>query len=125
MGRARRRKARRRCASAFAAYSLGDSFPSRAKRSQNAKRSPTSQKYSDFIDVQPEGYGIDKIHPEVVLTIPKWRFGVRLHHRHIRWKDAAGRDPVDSVVAGSKSTSPEVGYKLQLANIRQALRVGD
>jgi len=97
---------------AFAAYSLGDHFQVE-RRSQNGQTfADVAKKYSDFIDVQPEGYGIDKIHPEVVY-IPEMAFA-SLHHRHIRWKDAAGVTQSIRLSPDQVYIAPS-GYKLQLA----------
>ncbi len=96
---------------AFASYSLGDHFQVNSRLYNGQTFAQVAELYSDFINVQPEGYGIDKIHPEV-LYIPESAFA-SLHHKHIRWKDSAG-------VTQSIPLSPDQiyiapsGYKLQL-----------
>ncbi|MFG0290256.1 MAG: hypothetical protein ACF8CQ_18905 [Rhodopirellula sp. JB044] len=97
---------------AFASYSLGDHFQVKSRLYNGQTFAEVAEKYSDFIDIQPEGYGIDKKYPQVIY-IPESAFA-SLHHRHIRWKDAAGVTQSIPLSPDEVYIAPS-GYKLQLA----------
>ncbi|EMI47307.1 hypothetical protein [Rhodopirellula sp. SWK7] len=97
---------------AFASYSLGDHFQVKSRLYNGQTFAEVAEKYSDFIDIRPEGYGIDKVYPQVIY-IPESAFA-SLHHRHIRWKDAAGVTQSIPLSPDEVYIAPS-GYKLQLA----------
>ena len=51
---------------AFASYSLGDDFQVNSRRYNGRSFDAVAEDYSSFIDVQPEGYGIDRSDPTVI-----------------------------------------------------------
>jgi phosphoenolpyruvate carboxykinase (diphosphate) len=51
---------------AFASYSLGDEFFAVSRRYNGRTFDDVARDYSKFIDVQPEGYGIDKNFPDLI-----------------------------------------------------------
>ena len=51
---------------AFASYSLGDEYQVISRRYNNRVFADVAREYSSFIDIQPNGYGIDRIWPDVI-----------------------------------------------------------
>ncbi len=96
---------------AFASYSLGDHFQVNSQLHNGQTFADVADRYSHFIDVQSEGYGIDKNFPEV-LYIPGSAFA-SLHHRHIRWQDADGVTQSIPLSPDQVYIAPS-GYKLEL-----------
>lgn len=97
---------------AFASYSLGDHFQAKSRLYNGQTFAEVAERYADFIHVQPQGYGIDKLYPEVIY-IPESAFA-SLKSRHIRWKDATGATQTIPLSPEQVYITPS-GYKLQLA----------
>ena len=97
---------------AFASYSLGDHFQVKSRLYNGQTFTEVAKRYAEFIDVQPEGYGVDKVYPEVIY-IPESAFA-SLKSRHIRWKDASGMTQSIPLSPDKVYIAPS-GYKLQLA----------
>ena len=51
---------------AFASYSLGDEFQVNSRRYNGRRFDDVARDYGSFIDVQPEGYGVDLNDPTVI-----------------------------------------------------------
>jgi len=68
---------------AFASYSLGDGFQVNSRRYNDRTFADVARDYSSFIDVRPEGYGVDKTWP-TVFYIPEDAKAV-LSQRSILW----------------------------------------
>lgn len=51
---------------AFASYSLGDEFRVNSRRYNDGTFASVAKEYADFIDVRPEGYGIDRHFPTLI-----------------------------------------------------------
>ncbi|MEM1224818.1 MAG: hypothetical protein AAGJ40_03930 [Planctomycetota bacterium] len=96
---------------AFASYSLGDEFQVNSRLYNGAHFAEVAEKYSDFVDVRPEGYGVDKNYPNVVY-IPENALAT-LRQRCIRWVDANGAEQ-SIPLSPSKTYIAPSGYKIQL-----------
>jgi len=68
---------------AFASYSLGDEFRVNSRRYNGRTFDSVAKDYASFIDVQNEGYGIDRSDP-TILYIPE-DARATLHERCIKW----------------------------------------
>ena len=95
---------------AFASYSLGGDFLVNSRRYNGRSFDAIAADYESFIDVQPEGYGIDRSDP-TVLYIPEDAYAT-LEERCIRWtKDGQEQriplSPKNIYIAPS-------GYKIRL-----------
>ena len=95
---------------AFASYSLGEEFQVNSRRYNQRTFADVARDYSSFIDVRPEGYGVDRIWPSVVY-IPE-DAQAKLSQRCIRWTrgDVEHRIPLNPqqiYIAPS-------GYKIRL-----------
>ncbi len=55
---------------AFASYSLGDEFQVDSRRYNGRTFEDVARDYQSFIDIRPEGYGVDRLHP-TVFYIPE------------------------------------------------------
>lgn len=69
---------------AFASYSLGEDFQVDSRRYNGRTFQDVANDYTDFIDVQPEGYGIDRSDP-TILYIPE-KSNVTLAERCVKWE---------------------------------------
>ena len=68
---------------AFASYALGDEFQVNSRRYNDRTFDDVAREYRSFIDVRPEGYGIDRNDP-TVLYIPE-DARVTLTQRCVKW----------------------------------------
>jgi hypothetical protein len=96
---------------AFASYSLGDEFQVNSRLYNGQTFADVAKRYEDFIDVQPEGYGIDRIHPSVIY-IPEDALAT-LRERCIRWTDSSGKEQSIPLSPDEIYIAPS-GYKIQL-----------
>lgn len=69
---------------AFASYSLGEEFQVDSQRYNGRTFADVARDYQSFIDVQPEGYGIDRADPSVIY-IPE-NAKATLAQRCIKWE---------------------------------------
>jgi len=97
---------------AFASYSLGDEFQVNSRLYNGQTFAEMAKRYADFIDVQPEGYGIDKHYPNV-LYIPENALAT-LRQRCICWTDLDGNAQSIPLSPDQVYIAPS-GYKIQLA----------
>ena len=99
---------------AFASYSLGDEFRVNSRRYNGRTFEDVAREYRSFVDVQPDGYGIDKRYPSVIY-IPENAF-VSLSDRCVRWSRSVGNEESEMRI----SLSPEniyiapSGYQIRL-----------
>lgn len=97
-------------AMAFASYSLGDEFQVNSRRYNGRTFDDVAKDYATFIDVQPEGYGIDRNFPSVIY-IPE-NAKATLTERCIKWnrdgKECRIRLSPDQVYIAPS------GYKIRL-----------
>lgn len=74
---------------AFASFSLGDEFTADSRRYNDRTFKNVARDYADHIDVQPEGYGIDKKYPQLIY-VPE-NCVANVHDQKIAWaKDDIG-----------------------------------
>jgi hypothetical protein len=95
---------------AFASYSLGDEFQVNSRRYNDRTFDDVARDYADFIDVRPEGYGVDRNYPTVIY-IPE-NAKATLVERCIKWNRKGvdhkiGLSPDEVYIAPS-------GYKIRL-----------
>ncbi len=95
---------------AFASYSLGDEFQVNSRRYNGRTFNDVARDYADFIDVRPEGYGVDRIWP-TVLYIPE-NAKATLIERCIKWQKN-GQEHRIPLLPENIYVAPS-GYKLRL-----------
>ncbi len=96
---------------AFAAYSLGDEFQVNSRRYNGRTFLDVARDYDSFIDVQPEGFGIDKNFPSLIY-IPE-NAHVSLTERCVRWNGADGNEVRIQLSPEITYIAPS-GYQIQL-----------
>lgn len=69
---------------AFPSYNLGMEFTANSRRYNQRSFADIARDYASWIDLKPEGYGIDKLHPEVVY-VPEDAYA-RIDTLNISWK---------------------------------------
>ncbi len=97
-------------AMAFASYSLGDEFQVNSRRYNDRTFVDVAKDYESFIDLQPEGYGIDRNYPSVIY-IPE-NAKATLVERCIKWTKE-GREHRISLSPDQVYIAPS-GYKIRL-----------
>ncbi len=95
---------------AFASYSLGDEYQVISRRYNNRVFADVAREYSSFIDIQPNGYGIDRIWPDVIY-IPE-DAKASLIERRIKWT-YNGQEQTIPLSPGKLYIAPS-GYKIRL-----------
>ncbi len=95
---------------AFASYSLGDEFQVNSRRYNGRRFEDVANDYAEFIDVRPEGYGVDK-HDPTVIYIPEDALAT-LNERCIKWKKD-GQEQRIPLSPANIYIAPS-GYKLRL-----------
>jgi phosphoenolpyruvate carboxykinase (diphosphate) len=68
---------------AFVSHNLGEEFQWDSRRYNGRSFQDLERDYASFIDVRPEGYGVDRIHPNLVY-VPENAFA-SLFDRTIKW----------------------------------------
>ena len=96
---------------AFAGYDLGDQFD----LSPALVRNPTtfeeiSRKFSALMDLQPEGYGIDKKFQDIIYVPEDSRFN--MHQQTVSWKH--GEKPLSIHLKAFHTYVLPSGYKINL-----------
>lgn len=97
-------------AMAFASYSLGGDFRVNSRRYNGRSFDAVAKDYASFIDVQPEGYGIDRSDPTVIY-IPDDAYAT-LEERCIKW-NKNGEEQRIQLSPKNVYIAPS-GYKIQL-----------
>ena len=95
---------------AFASYSLGEDFQVNSRRYNGQSFDDVAARYGEFIEIQPEGYGIDKSDPTVIYIPESAR--ATLAERCVKWT----KDGTEHRIALSPKNvyiAPS-GYKIQL-----------
>ncbi len=95
----------------FSSYSLGDDFDARATSPHWRTFADLAVDYSDWIDVQAAGYGIDKNFREL-FYIPEDAVAT-LHDQCIHWKSTDGNRKSIPLLPGHVYMTPS-GYKLRM-----------
>lgn len=95
---------------AFASYSLGDEFQVNSRRFNDRTFDDVARDYADFIDVQTEGYGIDRNYPSIIY-IPE-NAKATLVERCIKWT-RDGKEHRIKLFPENVYVAPS-GYKIRL-----------
>lgn len=97
-------------AMAFASYSLGDEFQVNSRRYNGRTFDDVARDYESFVDVRPEGYGVDRNWPSIVY-IPE-NAKATLTERCIKWS-RKGREHRIRLSPHEIYIAPS-GYKIRL-----------
>jgi hypothetical protein len=95
----------------YPSYDLGDIFYGDAhvqNRGHNFEE--VKEKAASFMDVQPEGYGIDKRHPDILYVSEKVHFD--LHEQRVSWPTEDGERSL-KLLPGKTYVRPS-GYKVRM-----------
>ncbi|MBK1882538.1 hypothetical protein JIN85_08930 [Luteolibacter pohnpeiensis] len=96
---------------AFPSFDLGEDFSlSDFSRPVDHTFEEIKSRYAGLFHLQPEGYGIDKIYPNI-LYVPE-DVHIDLHHQSVTWKNAAGAQKI-SLQPGITYVLPS-GYKVEM-----------
>jgi len=95
---------------AFASYSLGEEFQVNSRRYNGQSFDDVANRYTNFIDLQPEGYGIDRSWPTVIY-IPE-DAKATLADRCISWNRNGVAQKIP--LSPDKIYIAPSGYKLRL-----------
>jgi hypothetical protein len=96
---------------AFPSYNLGDDFQAISYRTNGRTFADVARDYARWIDVRPEGYGVDRTHPELIY-VPEDAF-FSLPAGKITWKDPSWREVSIPLLAGKVYMTPS-GYKVRM-----------
>ena len=96
---------------AFASYSLGDEFQVNSRRYNGRTFADMAKDYVSFIDVHPEGYGVDRNYPSIYY-IPE-NANVSLIEKRVSWHNADGKEHSLKLSPDQVYIAPS-GYKIQL-----------
>ncbi len=69
---------------AFPSWSLGDEFQVNSQRYNGRTFADVARDYSDFVEIRPEGYGVDRFLPERLVYIPE-NARASLYDQKIHW----------------------------------------
>ncbi len=95
---------------AFVSHNLGEEFQWNSRRYNGRAFTDIEREYSGFIDIMPEGYGVDKQHPNLVY-VPEDALA-SLFDRTIRWTRA--NQVVSIQLEQKKVYMAPSGYKVQM-----------
>jgi hypothetical protein len=96
---------------AFTSYSFGDEFRPDAKRGNGRTFADIARDYASLMDVRPEGYGVDKLHPNVVYIPNGCRASVA--RQQVWWTGADGTEKAIAMEPGKVYVNPS-GFKLHI-----------
>jgi len=100
----------------FRSYSLGEKFQANSVQYNGQRFDDVIRNYADFIDAQPEGYGIDKIFPELIY-IPEDAHAT-LRSQRITWTQN-GEERSIPILPGKVYMAPS-GYQIRMEKHPQA-----
>lgn len=95
---------------AFVSHNLGEEFQWNSRRYNGRAFSDIEREYSSFIDIQPDGYGIDQRFPKLVY-VPENALA-SLFDRTIRW--TRGELPCSIPLEQNKVYMAPSGYKVHM-----------
>ena len=96
---------------AFPSYSLGDDFQAISYRTNGRTFADVARDYGHWVDVHPEGYGVDRKHPDLIY-VPEDAF-FSLPAGKITWKDPHSREQSIPLLASKVYMTPS-GYKVRM-----------
>lgn len=96
---------------AFTSYDLGDDFIMHVRMEKfNHTFGETVERFGALMDLQPEGYGIDKTYSDILYVPENARFN--LHHLTVTWTNDSGRQTIR--LLPTKTYVRPSGYKVQM-----------
>jgi phosphoenolpyruvate carboxykinase (diphosphate) len=95
---------------AFPSYSLGDEFQVNSQRYNGRTFTDVARDYAEFVDVRPEGYGVDR-YCDRLIYIPE-NARASLYDQRIRWQSDAGEFEI--ALEPNKVYMAPSGYKLRM-----------
>lgn len=95
---------------AFPSYSLGDEFQVNSQRYNGRTFADVARDYADFVEVQPNGYGIDKYCDKLVYIPENAR--ASLYDQLIRWHN--GQQECCIALEPNKVYMAPSGYKIRM-----------
>ena len=95
---------------AFSSYNLGEEFRANSQRFNNRTFDDVVRDYGDSMDVQPQGYAVDKRFPDLVY-IPEHALA-SVQRQRIEWKRRGATESIP--LLPGKVYMPPSGYKLRL-----------
>lgn len=95
---------------AFPSFNLGDEFVANSRRYNGRTFDDVARDFAESIDVQPEGYGIDRRYPDLIY-IPE-NAQATLLEQHVRWT-RGGQDHSIPLLPGKIYMAPS-GYRLRM-----------
>jgi hypothetical protein len=95
---------------AFPSYALGDEFQAISQRLNGRTFADVARDYGQWVDVRPEGYGVDKVRPDLLYVPEDAFFSVPAHR--ITWK-SGGKEQSIPLLAGKVYMTPS-GYKVRV-----------
>ncbi|MEZ6078225.1 MAG: hypothetical protein R3C56_21880 [Pirellulaceae bacterium] len=95
---------------AFASWSLGDEFQVNSQRYNGRTFSDVERDYSDFVDVRPEGYGVDRFCDKLVYIPEAAR--ATLYDQKIYWEHDGKQQSI--ALEPSKVYMAPSGYRLKM-----------
>jgi hypothetical protein len=98
---------------AFPCHNHGEEFGADSRTRENPQRysfEAMLERYGAAMDLQPEGYAVDKQHPELIYLPLDLRMDLRT--QTIRWKNAAGEQSI-KLRPGKVYMQPN-GYKIEM-----------
>lgn len=96
---------------AFPSWSLGDEFQLNSTRYNGRTFADVAQDYGQFIDVRPEGYGVDR-NCDKLIYVPENALA-SLNTQSMSWLDASGNPQSIRIEVGKVYMSP-AGYKIRM-----------
>ncbi len=96
---------------AYRSFNLGEEFIANSRRYNDRTFADVARDYAEWIDVQTDGYGIDKKYPNLMYVPENARASLR--DQRIRWTDDAGRERMIPLLPERIYMAPS-GYKFQL-----------
>ncbi|MEO2029039.1 MAG: hypothetical protein ABGZ23_24440 [Fuerstiella sp.] len=95
---------------AFASYNMGSEFDADSRRYNQRMFDDVARDYADFVDVKPEGYGVDRNFPELVYVPEDSRATVQ--DQRISWIRGGDEHSIP-LTPGHVYITPS-GYKMRL-----------
>lgn len=95
---------------AYARYNLGEQYEVNLQDTADRSFDLVAKTFGDFIDVKPEGYGIDKHFPDLIY-IPE-NASATLRDQRIRW--TRNGEEIEIPLLPSKVYMSPAGYKLRM-----------
>jgi hypothetical protein len=96
---------------AYTSYSFGDEFISDPMRGNGRTFTDVVEDYGAWMEVKPEGYGIDKQFPNLIYIPEGARANVR--RQQVWWEDGMGKEHAIELAPGKVYMNPS-GFKIRM-----------